>query len=121
MEGKAKEAFEKWYLEKSRLHMGVDNPYYDEMLLLSFKNTEDIIKNAYYIDWLDSMGIYIFTRRLTMSLEFKEWYFIITNSDGVHLNNHVSKESRILKDSRQEATEAAIKKAVEIYKEKYNR
>lgn len=120
MEGKAKEAFEKWYLEKSRLHMGVDNPYYDDTLLLSFYKTLDTIKNAYIIEWLDSVDIYIFTRRLTMSLEFKEWYFIITNSDGVHLNNHVSKESRILKDSRQLATEAAIKKAVEIYNARFS-
>ncbi|WP_185287066.1 hypothetical protein, partial [Chryseobacterium indologenes] len=117
MEGKAKEAFDAWYINKARQRPDIGERYFDENLIAFFENSGDTIKNAHYVEWLDSMGIYIFTRRLTMSLEFKEWYFIITNSDGVHLNNHVSKESRILKDSRQEATEAAIKKAVEIFNE----
>lgn len=110
MEGKAKEEMLKWLsanypLGWKAMEMGGLRP--------SFQNT-------LIIEWLDSVGIYIFTKRLTMLLEFREWYFIITNSDGVHLNNHVSKESRILKDSRQEATEAAIKKAVEIYNARFS-
>ncbi|HFK5563457.1 TPA: hypothetical protein ACGZ9C_003125 [Elizabethkingia anophelis] len=107
MEGKAKEAFEKWFEKEYRT------------FTTSYAENVDKINNHIIVEWLDSVGIYIFTRRLTMSLEFKEWYFIITNSDGVHINNHVNKESRILKDSRQEATEAAIKKAVEIFNDKY--
>lgn len=106
MNGKAKEAFEKWFEKEYRT------------FTTSYAENVDKINNHIIVEWLDSVGIYIFTRRFMMSLEFREWYFIITNSDGVHLNNHVSKESRILKDSRQEATEAAIKKAVEIYNER---
>ncbi|MDV3751171.1 hypothetical protein CMU19_07210 [Elizabethkingia anophelis] len=119
MEGKAKETFDTWYIKKVRQRPDIGQRYFDEHLLEFLYNSGDTIKNAHIIEWLDSVGIFIFTRRLTMLLEFREWYFIITNSDGVHLNCHVCQESRILKDSRQEATEAAIKKAVEIYNEKY--
>ncbi|WP_407491691.1 hypothetical protein [Elizabethkingia anophelis] len=118
MIGKAKIEFEKFILEKNT---ETANVYVNksETTSIPLDLLKEDFKLSLIIEWLDSVGIYIFTRRLTMSLEFKEWYFIITNSDGVHLNNHVSKESRILKDSRQEATEAAIKKAVDIYNEKY--
>ncbi|WP_407498845.1 hypothetical protein [Elizabethkingia anophelis] len=120
MEGKANEMFLDWITSK---YFFKDKKYSDLNIYQKGDIGEflrfTITKHAYILEWLDSVGIYIFTKRLTMLLEFKEWYFIITNSDGVHLNNHVSQESRILKDSRQEATEAAIKKAVEIYNEKY--
>ncbi|MCT4135031.1 hypothetical protein HZP67_09865 [Elizabethkingia anophelis] len=114
MEGKAKETFEKWYLEKSRLHMGVDNPYYDEMLLLSFKNTEDIIKNAYYIEWLDSVGIYVDIEFLRKNVK-DEALFVSGTTDELNGFQALGVEYK----SRQSATEAAIKKAVEIYNEKY--
>lgn len=101
LSGKAKDDFIKWHVlneSKKILIEQIENWYYSEI-----------------VEWLDSIGIYIHVKRFTHGLEFKEWYFIITDYRGVHFNNHVSKESRILNDSRKEILNLAIKKANEIY------
>lgn len=71
--------------------------------------------NTLIIEWFDSVGIYILPKRFTHCLEFEDWYFIITNKQGVHLNNYC--EDRINIDSRQETTKQAIIKANKIYNE----
>lgn len=99
--GKAKEDFNKYLGE----------PFH----FINFDNIPDFVKFSYLMHWFDHVGIFIIVKRFVMSLEFKEWYFIITDKRGMHLNNHVSKESRIENDSRTEIMINAIKKANEIY------
>ncbi|WP_407475356.1 hypothetical protein [Elizabethkingia anophelis] len=96
MNGKAKEVFDAWYINKARQRPDIGERYFDENLIAFFENSGDTIKNAHYVEWLDSLGP-----------EFGGW----TISDLIYseLNNR-----NILK-----ATEAAIKKAVEIFNEKY--
>lgn len=77
---------------------------------------DELLQNAYIIEWFDSVGIYIQPKRFTHCLEFQDWYFIITDKKGIHLNNFL--ENRIKIDSRQQATEQAIIKANEIYNER---
>lgn len=72
--------------------------------------------NSLIIEFFDSVGIIILLKRFAHKLEFSDWYFIITNKQGVHLNNYL--ENRVNVDSRQEATKQAIIKANEIYNEK---
>ncbi|MDV3470857.1 hypothetical protein CMU02_08960 [Elizabethkingia anophelis] len=111
MEGKAKEAFEKWF----------ENNYLDNWMYYNRPENSTII-NALKIEWLDSVGILIFLKRMVLGhrdFAFEDWYFIITNKRGIHLNDFLDKECRINIDDRNLATEAAIKKAVEIFNEKY--
>lgn len=122
MEGKAKEAFDAWYINKARQRPDIGQRYFDEHLLEFLYNSGDTIKNAHIIEWLDSVGILIFLKRKTVGhrdFEFDYWYFIITNIQGVHLNNFLESKHHVIVDDRNEATEAAIKKAVEIFNEKY--
>lgn len=92
---------------------------YVESKGLSFA-LQPLFLNALIIEWFDSVEIYIHTKRNCMGIKFNEWYFIITNKNGIHYNNHVAPESRIKNDCRQQATEAAIKAANEIYNAKNN-
>ena len=106
--GKAKEDFEKW------LTKGMSSFAHD-MEIEFFNQKSSVEKYALIIEWFDGVGVYIFIKRFITPLGEIEWYFIITNESGCHLNNHVSKESRIKVDSRQIATRHAIIKANEIY------
>lgn len=74
-----------------------------------------IYRNALIIQWFDSLGIFIQLTRFCFQGEFSEWYFVITDKRGVHLNDHVSNESRWYGDCRLSITERAIMKANEIY------
>ncbi|MCL1692029.1 hypothetical protein [Elizabethkingia anophelis] len=96
MEGKAKEEMLKWLsanypLGWKAMEMGGLRP--------SFQNT-------LIIEWLDSVGIHITVSYWILA---KKWQDIIL---GMY-------NGSFKYDTRQEATEAAIKKAVEIYNEKY--
>lgn len=67
----------------------------------SFMNTyADIYLNALIIDWLDSVGIYI----LVTDFDGKDWW---SEFNGYPVS--------FLGETRQQATQEAIKKAVEIY------
>ncbi|WP_312208309.1 hypothetical protein [Empedobacter sp.] len=106
--GKAREDFKKWYckeLIKISSH-----------LILIFISKSNIEKNAHIIEFFDSVGIYIQTKRFCQGLEFKEWYYVISDTRGLHFNDCL--KCRIKEDSRQEATEQAIIKANEIYNAK---
>lgn len=116
--GKAKKDFENGIIEilKQKYSEQIFN---NDAALDWIYNVNDLILFAHIIEWFDSVGIYIFINRWVAPLREIEWYFIITNKSGVHLNSHVSKESRIELDSRNEATKQAIKKANEIYNERF--
>lgn len=106
--GKCKEDFYNYYNNSS------------EKYLVNYINCEDLPSNfltTLIIDFFDSVGICIHPRRSFLGAEFKHWYFVITDEIGCHLNNFM--EVRIKNDSRQEAKTEAIKKANEIYNDKY--
>lgn len=108
--GKAKEDFEIWY---SRTESDMAHNLQKEL----FYSKAYIERYSYYLEWLDSVGIYIHIKRFCQGLEFKEWYYIISDTRGVYLNEHLS-DCRIKDDCRQEATKQAILKANEIYNER---
>lgn len=105
--GKAKEDFYNFCKNK-----GLEN-FHNKSYALEVCKT---FWKALIIEWLDSVGIYIQPKRFTHCLEFQDWYFMITDKKGIHLNNFL--ENRIKIDSRQQATEQAIIKANEIYNER---
>jgi len=76
---------------------------------------EDIFLYALIIEWFDSVGIYVECNRATLGIDFKCWYYTISDSRGVHLNNYLYNIVKV--DSRHEATKQAIIKANELYNE----
>ncbi|MDV3685289.1 hypothetical protein CMT89_08305 [Elizabethkingia anophelis] len=103
MEGKAKEAFEKWF----------DNKYLDNWIYYNRPDNKTII-NSLKIEWLDSVGIYIDIEFFRKNVK-EEALFVAGTTDELNVFQPLGVEYH----SRQEATEAAIKKAVEIFNEKY--
>lgn len=97
---KTKEDFEKWYIKKD---VSEDEFYniWEEWSSLSTS-----CKNAFYIDFFDSAGIYITSDYFELN---KGFYSEILNENF-----------EIVKPTRQEALAEAIKKANEIYNEKYS-
>lgn len=93
--GKAKDDFEKW------LNEGNHTPW-----IAFFYNLPETVMNAYYVEWFDSMGIYI----------------LITEYDGEHLWADINGRFRlgyaIQKPTRQEATKAAILTCNDLYNER---
>ena len=69
-----------------------------------FSKISDLIKNAYYVDFFDSIGIYITSDYFELN---KGFYSEILNENFA-----------IVKPTRQEALTEAIKKANEIYNSK---
>ena len=96
--GKAKDDFEKWYIKKD---VSEDEFYniWEEWSSLSTS-----CKNAFYIDFFDSIGIYITSDYFELN---KGFYSEILNENFA-----------IVKPTRQEALTEAIKKANEIYNSK---
>ena len=95
---KTKEDFEKWYIKKDVS----DDEYYDIWNNWSYLYTS--CKNAFYIDFFDSAGIYITSDYFELN---KGFYSEILNENFA-----------IVKPIRQEALTEAIKKANEIYNSK---
>lgn len=99
--GKAKEDFEKWYFDNhcySSMKFEELLPHHMHDVFGWLYNSSDTIQSAFIIEFFDSVGYFIHTKRFNPMLKFNEWYFIITNEDGVHLNNFL--EDRIKEDSR---------------------
>lgn len=95
--GKAKEDFLR--------HYGDEISHLDE-IEYDFLLESSIIRNAYYVDFFDSVGIYITTDYLELN---KGFYSEVLASNFA-----------IVKPTRQEAITEAIKKANEIYNSKYS-
>ncbi|MCT3674456.1 hypothetical protein HZQ94_14810 [Elizabethkingia anophelis] len=69
-------------------------------------------QNTLIVEWLDSVGIVI-SVMVDMSFNHSIYYdYTLTVNSFTYFSNETYK-------SRQEATEAAIKKAVEIFNDKY--
>lgn len=100
MEGKAKEAM---------LNFLKQNHWTDYVL---YVESQKPISKELIIYWLDSVGIVI-SVMVDMSFNHSIYYdYTLTVNSFTYFSNETYK-------SRQEATEEAIKNAVEIYNEKY--
>ena len=94
--GKAKEDFLEYYNNHSIKY------------LLSWTDFDDlplVVKNALIIEWFDSVGIYINIENLYYQ---SWWYYKVKKCPDTY-------KQVIMQNTRQEATEEAIKKANEIY------
>lgn len=102
LNGKCKEKFLEWMRDKYSNAYDVLN------------SINPIISNALIIEFFDSVGIYI-------SLNYVSFYDEFRNDKGFEAyvtNNGLSVKFRSL-NSRQQATEQAIKKANDIYNERF--
>ena len=102
--GKAKEDFYKYInIEDYKLFDYVRKKYANEIVL-----------NALIIEWFDSVGIFV-------SINYVDFYNEIRNDKGfeAYVTKGISVKFRSV-SSRQEAIIQAIKKANEIYNEKYS-
>lgn len=99
LNGKAEEDFKKWFIETKDLY----DSYENELRLMS-----DTGLNALIIEFFDSVGVYIDVR-----IEFND-SFVLKTFDSYAEDDYVGNFS-----NRQEATKQAIKKANDIYNEKF--
>ena len=79
-----------------------------------FESMLPIYSNALIVEWFDSVGIYIFIDSVK-SYKERFWRFHIAMND---LDRNIREEFYM--DNRSEITYKAIKKANEIYNEKYS-
>ncbi len=101
--GKAKEAFEKWYLK------GVtDEENYDQHVINSFYRKSESMQWGVLVDFFESVGIYVSTIR-----DKNSFYFCVSWAYK-GLNGSLKAED----DSTEEARRAAIEKATEIFNER---
>ena len=104
--GKCKRTFLKWI--KIRVNSKLHEIYKIEFW---FNLQDESFKIALIIEWFDSLGIYI-------EISFYDdcyWTYNIYSNKPV-----LEKETANICNNRQQATEEAIKKANEIYNEKYS-
>ena len=106
--GKTKEDFENYVLNKELGHDSevLISVYNQETLFINYNNVKETLLNALIIEWFDSVGIYITSDYFELN---KGFYSEILNENF-----------EIVKPTRQEALAEAIKKANEIYNEKYS-
>lgn len=98
--GQCKNDFEKWMFNYFIEH----RPDYPSHWIISkFERKTELEKLAFYVEWFDSVGIYIMT----------------TDYDGDFWCSFNGLEYSIIKPTRQEATKAAIEKANELYNDKF--
>lgn len=96
--GKAKEGFKLWFSIKNKEKTFSYNEKY-------LNNLDDIFLNALIIEWLDSVGINVACQWFD-----KDWIFSV---EVKPFKQHHYRDFGFA--SRQEATNEAIKKSVEIY------
>ena len=96
--GKCKEDFEKWLNLKPKLY-GYDHVF-------NWLQTE--MQYGVYVDFFDSVGIYIqLTPYFDSVTEIVLWFFTLEDKRCVHLNSHLENKA----NSRPEARTKAIEKA----------
>ena len=107
--GKAKEEFFNWLDNQGVNGIDISNWEFEKFHLLS-----NVSQNSLIIEWFDSVGIYI-------SINYVDFYDEFRNNTGFETyvtNKGLSVKFRSV-SIRQEAIKQAIKKANEIYNEKY--
>ena len=108
--GKAKEEFFNWLDNQGVNGIDISNWEFEKFHLLS-----NVSKNALIIEWLDSIGIYII---ISPSDNPKNWFYTILGDD-ILSPFYQMYQSLDDFENRQEALTEAIKKANEIYNEKF--
>ena len=105
--GKAKEDFENYVLNKELGHDSevLISVYNQESLFINYNNVKETLLNALIIEWFDSVGIIITSDYFELN---KGFYSEILNENFA-----------IVKPIRQEALTEAIKKANDIYNERF--
>lgn len=107
MKGKALEKFEEWYFKthcKTSIKFNKLLPHQKEEIFEWFYNSCDTIKNAFYVEFFDSVGIYI-TPTHNYIKETFGW--VIKMNSGDYVGKGFS--------TRPEALSKAIEKAIEIF------
>ena len=99
--GKVKEEFFNWLDNQGVNGIDISNWEFEKFHLLS-----NVSQNSLIIEWFDSVGIYITSDYFELN---KGFYSEILNENF-----------EIVKPTRQEALAESIKKANEIYNEKYS-
>ena len=101
LKGKVKEEFFNWLDNQGVNGIDISNWEFEKFHLLS-----NVSQNSLIIEWFDSVGIYITSDYFELN---KGFYSEILNENF-----------EIVKPTRPEALAEAIKKANEIYNEKYS-
>tara|TARA_R110000822_G_scaffold127454_1_gene262956 strand:- start:13498 stop:13899 length:402 start_codon:yes stop_codon:yes gene_type:complete len=104
--GKCKEEFEKWINFYGKHH--VEDRFNK---LLDWGTLTDSMQYGVYVDYFDSVGIYIqLTPYFDSVKEVVLWFFTLENKRCVHLNSHLENKA----NTRPEVRTKAIEKANEI-------
>lgn len=109
MEGKAKDALFK-FCQENDYSLFAESEKYKDLAIMN---------NALIIEWLDSVGSYITIQAFEdISSGYNRGFEVVIYDEKSNKNYFVLNNGDVF-STRQEATEAAIKKAVEIFNEKY--
>lgn len=107
--GKAKEAFEKWLLTDGNVTISNGKKEFDLYYMCKYMIPENMVC-AKIIEWLDSVGIYVYIEpSIPIGWEEPDCFIFRV---GTETNRSKYKD-------RQQATEKAIERAIEIYNEKH--
>ena len=108
--GKVREAFKKWFDEYSQKHH--QKEWLDNDLYLDEVYLPDELMNALIIEWLDSVGIYVSVEpSIPIGWEKPDCFIFRVCTDT----------NRLKFPTRQQATERAIERAVELFNERSER
>lgn len=107
--GEAKEAFEKWLLTHGNEVIKNGTVEYDLYYMCKYMIPENMVC-AKIIEWLDSVSIYVYVEpSIPIGWENPDCFIFKVGTDT----------NRLKFPNRQQATEKAIEKAIEIYNEKH--
>lgn len=105
--------FEKWYYNISYKRFSSNHLELIQSTPLNrlgvFRCMPVSMQYGVYVDFFDSVGIYIKTKRLQA---LGQWMYILERQDAFHLNDYLKNRKCF---SRHEARKAAIDKANEIF------
>jgi len=120
LRGKAKDDFEKWLISFFReKRTDYNNLFTDESILRKFYRKTDVEKNTLIIEFFDSVGIFINTPPYYMKVEkYNRGFESIVIDEKSGKIYDLDNDEDVF-NSRQEAKNEAIKKANEIYNDKY--
>ena len=108
--GKAKEDFEKWYINQN-YELDLTTDLSPHTPVIGFDELDDPMKYGVFVDWFDSVGIEVNIKKVNV---LNRWMYLLKDMkrQGYHLNDYI-KNKRC--ETRQKARTAAIEKANEIY------
>jgi len=112
--GKAKQAFEQWvlYLHYEIRFRSLIKIHNQRDLFISYDDIPGDFLNTLIIEWLDSVGIFIEISGVQYQFDTPEFTYNIQEVGTLNgVTAHVF-------DNRQQATEKAIERAVELFNEK---